>query len=357
MLTLLIASVLSPADQVLDRFSQFMRAATVIAVDVEASRSGLPAPGNGTVTLDRNGRLHFAMRWGPFNYVWSQQQQDSIEIEHSERIYHEMIQIPRLVVPSSKLSNVPEWGFPLPIFLGSLKTPHPPETQYRLGQPEQVDGVRTDVVDITFKVPMAQGRAKANIDSEGRLLRYTFRFDLPDGVTEGAFNFKNYRRDPQLPANFFALLPPRGYLPRTLPPDPFPIQPEQLVPALSLPEAGGQPSPLQEVLKGGQTLLLVGREQCEPTRRMAAFLQGLELPSGVRIMSVMEGATGAGGVGRTFVDRDGAALRAFSVQGTPTLFYVDKNATVQKLWFAFDPNRADRFQKEILDTLAGRETE
>src|SRR5688572_22975191 len=219
MLSLLFYIAVRPQDDPVARFEKYMRSATSLKVDMSLMLSGVKDIGRGYFQAKRPDHVLWVMKWGKSDFSFSSAGDEIVAIERSTKIYREYGPVGRLFIPEPDISSTPEYGFPLPLISGTLKSLIPDGVRFSTRGTSTVEKVPVDVIMAEFTSPSARVSVQAKVDAKGRLLESVTTYGDGASSQTRTQRFHNYSVNLPLSNASFATPVPKGFVSQTLPAD------------------------------------------------------------------------------------------------------------------------------------------
>jgi len=338
--------------QIYARIERFGRETPQVGVTLRSQVRGAPV-GIGTFVWASPNRQRYSMRAGFSDYTFVQNGNRAIEFEARSKNYFEFGVSNRLVTPFARVDETPAYGYPDVIVPGSVAQGRiiSPKTRY-LGS-STVQGVRVDEIETIEEAPGSRAVMNLWADDRGRIRRYRWRTDGPNGSMEITFDVTEWTDKPAISATTFDTRPPLVYTPFELPFLPEPIEP-------GLPVAwrgtltdltSQRPVPATQLLaKDRPTIIILTEPACVVSQRARVFLgQVLDLGKrrNARCWRISLGNTSPATGSADLWDQTEAVERAIGVPGTPLIMLFGRDGRLIRAWLGDPPESRDRVLDEI----------
>ncbi len=352
MLTLLLLSVVKPADSPVDRFQNYMKGVKDLSVSLRMTVDKDPSVGTGFLRVNRPKHFVYRMKWSGHDYSFSINGPDALAIERSTKVYREY---PGggFFIPEADISPVPDYGFPVALMAGSLRAMAPGGVQFKAEGKKDVDGVAVDQVTANWAIQFGSITLRAWIDAAGRLVGYE-RIVVGPNANTVRMKIANYRINASPPASDFATPIPLGFVPETLPPDNYPLNVGERVPMKSWKPLTGNKS-LASMTAKKIAFYAIGDPNCEVSRRSAATIQNLTkrvvAKGGTAVALSVDRSAKQTAVYRglsTFFDPTGHGADDLRTPGTPMFLLTAANGRVTRIWYGFNVAKAAEFTADVL---------
>jgi hypothetical protein len=349
---LLLVTATAPSDDPAARFEKYMASAKTIQVDLNLTVAGSQHSGKGSVRIKRPGHMLFQMKWGLSNYTFSLTDKETVAIEHGARRYREYGSAGRLFAPDSDISNVPEYGFPLPIATGSIRSLVPPGTKYTFST-TTFEGKPADEGRAKFTTQVGEVAVRVVVDASGRLLEYESAIASDPKSTTRRMRLSNYKINLPMTNESFRTPLPAGYSPQTLPGASYPLNNGEKMPLKGWKGIGGAPD-MASLAAGKPVFVAIGDPDCAVTRRVASAVG--EIGKAVRAkggVAVGISLSPAGGQAALFpglpayYDPSEALARELRAPGTPMFLLISSKGTVVRVWYGYDPAQRAKFVADV----------
>jgi outer membrane lipoprotein-sorting protein len=330
---------------VLDRYASYINSAKQLTVEVRAKSAGGAFEGNGTLHVKRPHHMLFVMSTPQSKYTYAVTPSGGIEMETGLKQYSEQMAYPRLQPPRSSLSRTSELSFPEALLM-DVREIYGSGMKFSSGGKGDVSGVETDVVMGALKSDMGNIDLKLYVAANGELRRVITESSSDAGTMNVDIELKGYRVNEPIPQEVFTPTIPTGFSANRLPIDPFPLQAGENFPDLSLNGQRGTTT-LNSVRAGQRLFVAMLKDDCEPSKRAADALGSLAKSSNVKVVTILNAASGPRPQGvDSFVSSD-QALTAVSAPGTPFFCLIDASGRISHAWFGFDEKRRKTFEAEL----------
>ncbi len=339
----LAALASSQAPTAVERFAAYMKRADALTVKVRATTNGTTEVGEGTLEWRRPVSQRFEMKWGPERFEFRQNPNGMVAYLHERRYYQDYDPTRVMTPPPGVPSYVVRYGYPYVLLSGDLRPLLPANQTFKPAGTTTIGSVQADVVSASFSQLMAKMDYSAAIDSAGRLLRFSFAADSPQGAVNVTLEFSDYKTTAPGPADFAPKLP-WGYVPLKLKPQPLMPDLGQALPLGRWTSSSGKKVDVAALAKGRPLVVLFTQEGCALSRAaekaFRALRQRLEEQNG-QVVEVVLGAKKAKTGHRDpkrmlFVDPDRVIEREFGVPGAPYLVLFGADGKTSRAWYGFD---------------------
>ncbi len=350
--SLFLFAALQDGSKALGRFEAYMKAHPALSVDFKVVSTDFPTvKGAGKYSIQRAFGQRLYGNWSGSAYEYRQNPSGAIEMVHYAKKYVAFSATGKLTPPEGEFSKLALYSFPFPLLSGRL-TDSVRGASFRVEPPlSKAMGplhlhARTESGGIRAEV-------HAWIDSVGLLLKYSFERQTAQAHFMHEFTFSNYR---PLGDDKFLFEPslPSGYVP-------FLLDEPENAPEIGGPMAlgtwldeKGKPITGESALGGKRSLIMVTDERCPVCSASLPVLRSLSAASkalGVPVIELTLGNAGLGIGERLYKDSNGSAEKAMLPPGTPSIYLVDHQGRLERLWFGVDADHPDSLSKEVIKVL------
>lgn len=359
LIPILALSVGNPADQALDRMQKYYLGAKTL--DTELVLSSGRTKARAKLRWSRLASQAFEIQIGADRYVYRQNPQGVLEVEHSSKRYASFSARDSLVPPPGEVDSAgPSW-YP------SLLLDRSPTLGAIRGNPNRshakgtVGGKPVDQVAARFTSPVSSSTYELSIDASGRLVR--LRRTVQDRVSkfESVYDFVTTRRNTPLQASLFSTTIPSGYSPERLPEMPSPSPSGSPLPSVSCVNLGTGRSLQPKTLLGKGGLLILVSEHGSPiSDRMASLLAQVAPAAKAKSIPLVEvdvsalkppAAAVRPGFSARLWDSTGRFRKAVRVPGTPMALLYGKDALLRQAWMGITPAEQGTIEQEMIEAL------
>jgi hypothetical protein len=338
----------------MERFEKLVREAKTLQADIELHVSNQLLVGRGTIKMKRPSHLLFEMKWGPSDYSFHIASEEAVAIERSQKRYREYGSIGRYFIPENDFAATPQYGMPLPLLAGSIRSLTPPDVGFRWDRTDNVGGETVDVLVATFQTEGGPSTVVAKIAGDGRLVEYSSSAGSGPGEQTIRRVLSNYKLNADLPDASFLKPVPTGFVPQTLPGDSFPINVGEKMPWEGWTAVGEAP-PLPASASGKVTLVGITDVGCEPSiraaRTFATLAEQVKGKGGNAVALWLSPSAPSESIFRTvpnYVDPSGKVAALLRAPGTPMFLLVSPRGTVTRIWLGFDPSQTAAFMADVM---------
>ena len=344
--TLLMPAPANTADEVLRRLAAFTGRANSLSVECKLTSPLVNVPGTATMFFVRPNQLRYELKWQQIDYRFTANEHGSMDYEANSKKYDMQNGWSALAVPRTEMAAISGASLTFPFFLVD-----PTMTKYvsdvKLAGHSTINGVEADELDSHIR----SLQIKVFVDGEGKPVRYWY------GHQNGGVqcDLSDYQLNQSYPADFFSIDPPSGFQELSLPIEDRPVGVGQKFPADGWTSSSGK---LSDLFSKKDSLVVVTDEGCEPSARSLATLQKIQNSGDMNVVSITLSPAGHEPAGfdkfPTYYDPSGVQVKALQVPGTPLFYLVNRSGQIVKVWFGFDADNADAFEKDVNATLRGK---
>lgn len=339
--TLLLAP--DPVQAAIDRHAKFTASIQSAVITQSTTVNGV-TPLQAKLTLKRPNLLRWDASVIGITYTWINGASDSIEYSTRSQNYRSFGKIPIWPNPPAQLEEVTNY-FPTGIIATSLKRLLPPNGKFKLDGP--VHPIQGTPIVAIYELDGLRFRHRFLIDPKGRISE--IRYAVTGGLASVnvVSKFSNWKVN-QGTSELFLPRPPMGFVSDKLPYGSTPLSREEKFPVNGW-NFNGQNRSLKEVVGSKHALIAVVQQNCPMSAKLLRALSAQE--SAISKMGAKPLVLWSGSPGPTkfpvLGDPGGKHVSQLRLAGTPYLYLVRGDGTVDGIWQGFDAAKFGTWVKEV----------
>lgn len=339
MLTLLLLGQSTNIDAAAKRFEQFMAKADSLTVSYSVKVNGQTF-GDAVAVLDRPSRLKVTFKSIRGTFAFVANEEGGIEIDYNNQMYSAHPAVGRLYIPEMSVADPLNLAIARPLVSGKRDGIVQAGGKPTLTPQAMVGNVATDEIYSKTSGMGGETELRANVDAQGRLMRFVRATKSDRGLLTVEFTMKSYLVGKPVPATEFSVRPPLGYSPDRLASADYGLPQAEMVPPIQLrPVAGGGSVTLKSLIAGKNTLVAVvdgdfpaNQAAMQSTRQIVRKIPNSRLI----VIGIRRDAAGARSAGATYFDPTGSQLAKLGLPGVPAFYLFDAKGKLAQMFFGFD---------------------